>query len=52
MKNEVKNTSKDPNPEWLLGGNPNAIETQEKQGCNCLLKSNKIKRNRLKSLAF
>lgn len=32
MSNEIKNTSKNPNPEWLMDGNPSAIEDQEKQG--------------------
>ena len=28
----IKNTSKTPNPEWLMGGNPSAIENQEAEG--------------------
>ena len=29
---KTTNTEKEPRFEWLLGGNPNAIEQQEKQG--------------------
>jgi len=39
MNNKIKNTSKSPNPEWLMGGNPNAIEAQEAQGQTELVNS-------------
>jgi len=29
---KITNTSKNPNPEWVLGGNPRAIERQEAAG--------------------
>ena len=29
---KITNTSKNHNPEWLLGGNPGAIENQEAKG--------------------
>lgn len=32
MSNKITNTENSPRPEWLMGGNPNAIEAQEKQG--------------------
>jgi hypothetical protein len=36
---KVTNTSKNPNPEWLFGGNPNAIENQEAEGQKELVNS-------------
>lgn len=38
-KNRIKNTSKNPTPEWLMGGNPNAILSQERQGQTEVVKS-------------
>jgi hypothetical protein len=32
MNKRITNTSKQPNPAWLGGGNPNAIERQEAEG--------------------
>lgn len=32
MKEKIANTSKDPQLDWLFGGNPAAIENQEAQG--------------------
>jgi len=36
---KVTNTPENPNFEWLCGGNPNAIEAQEKRGQDELAKS-------------
>lgn len=36
---KVPNTTQDPRPEWLLGGNPNAIEQQESDGQAALAQS-------------
>lgn len=38
----IKNTSKDPNIEWLFGGNPYAIEAQESRGQKELCASNQL----------
>jgi len=39
----IKNTSKEEvYPEWALGGNPRAIENQEKQGQNELVNSSQL----------
>lgn len=38
----IKNTSKNPNPEWLMGGNPKAIEAQEARGQKELCNSNQL----------
>lgn len=43
MKKTV-NTEKDPRPEWLMGGNPNAIEAQEAQGQKELINSLQLPR--------
>lgn len=42
MSKKVTNTEKNPNPEWLLGGNPNAIERQEAEGQNELVNSSQL----------
>lgn len=39
---KVTNTAKTPRFEWLFGGNPNAIETQELQGQKELLESSQL----------
>lgn len=36
---KVINTATDPKPEWLMGGNPSAIEAQEAQGQRELTRS-------------
>lgn len=38
----IKNTSMTPNPEWLFGGNPNAIPNQEKEGQKQLISSSQL----------
>lgn len=38
----IKNTSKSPNPEWLFGGNPDAIEKQEAKGQQELVNSEQL----------
>ena len=42
---KIENTEKTPNIEWLFGGNPNAIEAQEKQGQEQLEKSMQLPKN-------
>lgn len=42
---KVTNTEKNPRTEWLLGGNPNAIERQEAQGQNELVNSSQLPTN-------
>ncbi len=39
---KVTNTSKRPRLEWLMGGNPNAIEAQEAQGQKELVNSSQL----------
>ena len=39
---KVTNTSKSPRLEWLMGGNPNAIEAQEAQGQKEIVKSSQL----------
>ena len=39
---KVTNTSNDPKPEWLFGGNPNLIEAQELQGQKELVNSSQL----------
>jgi len=41
---KITNTEKEPRFEWLLGGNPNAIEQQEKQGQQELVSSLQLPR--------
>ena len=43
MKKTV-NTEKEPRPEWLMGGNPNAIEIQEAEGQKELINSLQLPR--------
>ncbi len=43
--NKTTNTEKNPNPEWLMGGNPNAIERQEAQGQKELVNSSQLPTN-------
>lgn len=55
MSKKITNTSKDSvHPEWVMGGNPKAIEAQEKRGqeelvnseqlpCKCIPKADKEK---------
>lgn len=38
----IDNTSKHPRPDWLLGGNPRAIEAQEAQGQQQLVNSDRL----------
>lgn len=38
----INNTSKNPHPEWLMGGNPNAIEDQELKGQQELVNSSQL----------
>jgi hypothetical protein len=38
----ITNTAQNPNPEWLFGRNPNAIEAQEAQGQKELAKSSQL----------
>lgn len=38
----IKNTSRTPNPEWLMGANPDAIIRQEKQGQQELVNSTQL----------
>ena len=40
--NKVTNTSKNPRVEWLMGGNPNAIEAQETQGQKEVVESSQL----------
>lgn len=39
MKKEITDTTKNPHPEWVMGGNPGAIKTQEEQGQKELVES-------------
>ena len=39
---KITNTSANPNPEWLMGGNPNAIEKQESNGQMELVESSQL----------
>lgn len=39
---KVKNTKKEPNIDWLFGGNPSAIEAQEAQGQKELVESTQL----------
>lgn len=39
---KITNTSANPNPEWLMGGNPNAIEQQEANGQMELVESSQL----------
>lgn len=39
---KITNTSKQPKPEWLLGGNPKAIENQETRGQKELCNSSQL----------
>lgn len=41
---KIKNTAESPNPEWLFGGNPNAIERQEEDGQKQLVESSQLPR--------
>ncbi len=41
---KTTNTKNNQNPEWLLGGNPNAIEEQESEGQNELIASLQLPR--------
>lgn len=38
----IKDTRKNPHPEWLMGGNPDAIERQEEQGQKELIESSQL----------
>ena len=38
----IKNTSKNPHHEWILGGNPSAIEAQESEGQRQLAASSQL----------
>lgn len=38
----IDNTTKTPHPEWLMGGNPNAIEEQEKQGQDQITRAREV----------
>lgn len=40
----IKNTTNTPHRDWLLGGNPEAIENQEKEGQNELVESAQLPR--------
>lgn len=41
---KTTNTAKNPRPEWLIGGNPNAIEAQEAEGQHELVNSLQLPR--------
>lgn len=41
---KTTNTKKDPKPQWLMGGNPDAIEAQESQGQSELIASEQLPR--------
>lgn len=41
---KITNTSNNPNPQWLFGGNPNAIEQQEANGQLELIESSQLPR--------
>src|SRR5258708_4867832 len=38
----IENTSLNPSPEWLFGGNPTAIENQEAEGQKLLCQSSQL----------
>lgn len=38
----IPNTKQDPHPEWVLGGNPGAIEQQEADGQRALVASSQL----------
>lgn len=39
---KITDTTKNPTPHWLMGGNPSAIEAQEKQGQSELVQSSQL----------